>query len=34
MDNTKNTLETPMWGKPAMKGLYYGLLREFTVVEN
>jgi hypothetical protein len=27
MDNTRNTLETPVWGKPAKRGLYLALER-------
>jgi hypothetical protein len=34
MDNTRNTLETPVWGKPTKRGFYYGLSREFTAAEN
>jgi hypothetical protein len=34
MDNTRNTQETPVWGKPAKRGFYYGLSREFTTAEN
>jgi hypothetical protein len=34
MDNTKNTLETLVWGKPTKRGFYYGISREFTTVED
>jgi hypothetical protein len=34
MDNTRNTLETLVWGKPTKRGFYYGLSREFIAVEN
>jgi hypothetical protein len=34
MNNIKNTLETLVWGKPTKRGFYYGLSREFTIVEN
>jgi hypothetical protein len=34
MDNTRNILETPMWGKPAKRGFYYGISGEFTAAEN
>jgi hypothetical protein len=30
MDNTRNTLETPVWGKPTKRSFYYGLSRELT----
>jgi hypothetical protein len=34
MDNAKNTLETPVWGKLAKRGFYYGLSRKFTTAKN
>jgi hypothetical protein len=34
MDNTRNTLETLVWGEPTKRSFYYGLSREFTATEN
>jgi hypothetical protein len=34
MDNTRNILETLVWGKPTKRGFSYGLSREFTEAEN
>jgi hypothetical protein len=34
IDNTRNTLETPVWGKLTKRGFYYGLSRELTTKKN
>jgi hypothetical protein len=34
IDNTRNTLETPVWRKPAKMSFYYGISREFIATEN